>query len=561
LTQSADLAASADEAPSLSRARAWETGGRLDLALAECDRLVAADGAVAEAWFAKGVLHQDRGEFRLAQAAYARSLALESEQAWVHFRLGLMAASLGQRFEALRRFRTAAALGPAEDEIRINLGAALVNLGWWDEAVRVLAPMGDHLPGWWASTRDTAMTALARSRSAIRERLRRHGAARTLSQTDLLALAQDLAATGRLATGLALSRQLMRQAPDDLGAFEAYASALARRDGAVRAAAFLDGLAWLFDERADYHSLRGVWLYEAGDFERALHAHDLARAIAGAEPDARPRTRLLFAAARWRELLVHCRDWMERSDDTSVFSYALGALRELGALPMFVEDDAAQAPPPGLAIVQFWDADEPPADVAAAMGSWAEANPQFRHQVFSASRARSFVAAQHGARAAAAFDACHHPAMKSDFFRVAYLVTHGGIYVDADDRCVRPVAPLAAALTSNVFAACASADAAPYVLNGFLAARPQTRVMIAALEEMVRGIEVSVRAGRRADIWHATGPGLITRALARAMTDPSQPAEPIVLLSLRHYRSFAATDESMAYKSTAAGNWRLAGAG
>ena len=36
-----------------------------------------------------------------------------------------------------------------------------------------------------------------------------------------------------------------------------------------------------------------------------------------------------------------------------------------------------------LAIVQFWDADEPPADVAAAMRGWAEANPQFRHEVFS----------------------------------------------------------------------------------------------------------------------------------------------------------------------------------
>src|SRR5207302_5191018 len=32
-----------------------------------------------------------------------------------------------------------------------------------------------------------------------------------------------------------------------------------------------------------------------------------------------------------------------------------------------------------------------------------------------------------------AFDHCHHPAMRSDYFRLCYILKRGGFYVDADE--------------------------------------------------------------------------------------------------------------------------------
>ena len=86
-------------------------------------------------------------------------------------------------------------------------------------------------------------------------------------------------------------------------------------------------------------------------------------------------------------------------------------------------------------IIQFWhDANAIPADVQECLHSWAALERQgFKRVSFDDYEARRFISRHFGRRCVEAFDRCHHPAMRCDYFRLCYMVRHGGFYVDADE--------------------------------------------------------------------------------------------------------------------------------
>ena len=86
-------------------------------------------------------------------------------------------------------------------------------------------------------------------------------------------------------------------------------------------------------------------------------------------------------------------------------------------------------------VIQFWhDGDSIPADVRECLDSWQPlTNQGFKRVLFNDSDARRFIAKHFGRGYVAAFDRCHHPAMRCDYFRLCYLVLHGGFYIDADE--------------------------------------------------------------------------------------------------------------------------------
>ena len=86
-------------------------------------------------------------------------------------------------------------------------------------------------------------------------------------------------------------------------------------------------------------------------------------------------------------------------------------------------------------IIQFWhDANAIPADVQECLDSWESLESQgFKRILFDDYEARRFISKRFGRRYVAAFDRCHHPAMRCDYFRLCYMVRHGGFYVDADE--------------------------------------------------------------------------------------------------------------------------------
>ena len=87
----------------------------------------------------------------------------------------------------------------------------------------------------------------------------------------------------------------------------------------------------------------------------------------------------------------------------------------------------------GLTVVQYWN-DEPDEQVALIIeNTRREAESyNFRHLLFDEPAARSFLSDRFGLRSVSAFDRSFHQAQKSDIFRYHYLLSEGGIWVDAD---------------------------------------------------------------------------------------------------------------------------------
>ena len=86
-------------------------------------------------------------------------------------------------------------------------------------------------------------------------------------------------------------------------------------------------------------------------------------------------------------------------------------------------------------IVQFWhETNAIPADVQECLASWEPLERQgFKRILFDDYEARRFISESFGRRYVAAFDRCHHPAMRCDYFRLCYLLRNGGFYIDADE--------------------------------------------------------------------------------------------------------------------------------
>ena len=75
-----------------------------------------------------------------------------------------------------------------------------------------------------------------------------------------------------------------------------------------------------------------------------------------------------------------------------------------------------------------------PEDVQRSLGKNRDFFTKEVHRTFSAEAAGEFIADHYSQRIMQAFESCAHPAMQSDFFRLAYLYAYGGLYIDADNE-------------------------------------------------------------------------------------------------------------------------------
>lgn len=197
-------------------------------------------------------------------------------------------------------------------------------------------------------------------------------------------------------------------------------------------------------------------------------------------------------------------------------------------------------------VVQYWNSDDIPTDIAWLIDHWASQSA-LEHALFNRARAMRFIRDDLGPDWLSAFRLARHPAEESDFFRLCYLLVHGGIYVDADDRYIRDFTRLID--TCGGFLAFAE----PYgtVENNFIAARPNHPVIkIAALAArdalLQRASEIT---------WAKTGPGLLTRAIAsHILRQPGPggrgPAD-ITILPRYRLRPYVQIHIPLAYKKTA----------
>ena len=161
-------------------------------------------------------------------------------------------------------------------------------------------------------------------------------------------------------------------------------------------------------------------------------------------------------------------------------------------------------------LFQYWDTGHPPDEVAAWIDGFRTMNPQMRHEFFDRDRASWFIGKHVGERERRAFDSCAVPSMQSDFFRLCALKRSGGLYVDADFRCLQPLAGLLNRAPHGMVASWSG----EIVHNFFLIRPAQDPFVDACLRLCVLNIE----AQDLPNAYTATGPGVLNAI--QALLDP-----------------------------------------
>jgi len=131
----AQAAEEVDTTALLAQAQTALDAGDPNLAITYLQRVVAADGALAEAHFMLGNAYADKGMFSEAEAEFLRTLELDANQIDARANLGVVYYNQ-QRFpEAEETFRAALETEPDDAEIHYNLGGVLAAANRLDEAV------------------------------------------------------------------------------------------------------------------------------------------------------------------------------------------------------------------------------------------------------------------------------------------------------------------------------------------------------------------------------------------------------------------------------------------
>jgi mannosyltransferase OCH1-like enzyme len=215
-----------------------------------------------------------------------------------------------------------------------------------------------------------------------------------------------------------------------------------------------------------------------------------------------------------------------------------------------------------------------PADVAACIETWRRLQAVgFTHLVYGRKTAQAFIAERLGARYSSAFEACYHPAMQSDYFRLCYLHVEGGYYVDADDVHTgvsieelfldsrMKLQPLCYDTSKNsmvppsVFTQedRSSSHWIFYFNNNPLIAGAGHPVIRRALEMATTNLEQS-SDGTLPEIQSATGPGNLTKAIFVMASEGSDVRSS--LLSMANWESVAISKWPLSYRNDPR-NWRL----
>jgi len=540
----------------LAAARKHIERAQTSLAMAALERVTAVYPEDARAWFILGQMRQEAGDYAAAAGAWERCLAIEPGQNDAIANLAAMAGSLARPLEAASRFEAALERAPNKAELRVLLADRYADLGWLDRAAAQFQRIDEVLSGWMEASRRNTLRALERqiaALSALEERNLQTGG--LLSSNELMQKARSGFMSGDLATCNDAIDALLAQDSSQLQPHLLRAELLVRESGLSDAIAYLESLNGIFGRDPTFIVTQARWLQAACSYTQA-------ETVLSGLVRYRPRDdayRLLAINALCRDDVAALgrvtRAWQAfATGSTAAGTFAIAEARATGRV-VRLDSISAEAPAPQARIMQFWNTPEIPSDVAATMASWPQLNPGMEHLVFDYQEARAFLDRHCAPSVLSCYESAHHPAMQSDIFRLAFLSVDGGVYVDADEFCTHDMRRVFAALSVVDLVAVQSTQTPPYIHNSFIAARAGCSIIKDALSEAVRIVGQHVARGAKPDIWHATGPGVLTRAIGRFVADTDNKAR-VMLLTDSEYRAFSHTKE-LRYKRTSEGDWRL----
>lgn len=246
--------------------------------------------------------------------------------------------------------------------------------------------------------------------------------------------------------------------------------------------------------------------------------------------------------------------------------------RLIGAAPTpWPVADAAL--PPRL-LVQFWDdIDAVPSDVKECLDSWSALESKgFKRLLFDDASATQFIETHFDEIHVRAFQKCQHPAMRSDYFRYAFISKNGGFYVDADDVFLgKPVdalltdgrlklQPLCYDIATNTMCdavqSASSSEDAPLIFYSNttpLIASAGHPIIVNALASATANVLTAVDHNR--DVQSLTGPGNLTACIVKHAIDLERAGAPKDFELIKGWEAIAISKWPLSYRSDDR-NWR-----
>ncbi len=158
-------------------------------------------------------------------------------------------------------------------------------------------------------------------------------------------------------------------------------------------------------------------------------------------------------------------------------------------------------------IHQTWKTGDIPDEYLSCVSSIKVNNPGFEYRLWTDADNRNFIQTQY-AWFLPIYDAYRHAIERADAVRYFILYTYGGVYIDLDMECLRPIHHLFEA--ADIFL---SVEAGPaienqVVSNAFMACRAGHPFFL----DIIRNLGNNVRDDITfADVFNITGPDMVTR--------------------------------------------------
>ena len=228
-------------------------------------------------------------------------------------------------------------------------------------------------------------------------------------------------------------------------------------------------------------------------------------------------------------------------------------------------------------LVQYWnDSSAIPSDVQKCIDSWKLLEKfGFRHLLFYDKSAQKFIEENLSIHYLKAFRRCNHPAMRSDYFRLCFILVNGGFYSDADDvykgsdfksyfyderlklqpLCYNLLTNSMIKISDSVLAPCDSKELIFYVNNNPIIAPPNNPVIYMALERATQTL-LNQFKGDKQDVQSTTGPGNLTISLARHEIETDQDNMDLDFMFLADWDEIALSQWPLEYRFDKR-NWRL----
>lgn len=159
---------------------------------------------------------------------------------------------------------------------------------------------------------------------------------------------------------------------------------------------------------------------------------------------------------------------------------------------------------------QFWDTGTPPPGVQALLQTWQDENPSWEYKLWTDSSIVDLIRERYDETVERAYRAGRYPAMRADLGRYLVLSEFGGIYADADLKCLRSIEDVVD--TSVDFVVFRGMNGV--WRNDFLGACHGSTIV----KDFVRLSVENIEARRFPEnLWLVTGPGMTTPVLDEAL--------------------------------------------